>query len=391
MIKKLSFSNFALSLDYVSTPKYLNTTLDNRNVNSFIFNDKIVIFYLNNDSKYYININNFDFSNTDLNIFINNGYLNPGSGTFFKGLHIKDQLLGFMYFKSNKKYSLEIKIGYIESNIFIPKSRESFHEYYFMIEDILNDFIKINDERLAYVGIRGQPSDEFKLILIDLYNNYEDMNIRLYELKLSNYKINKELKLNVYNDYLILSSTVIDKVESKTDDKVSFSILTIFGYVNGTDKIINITDYLKDDYINSENNLVDKLTENIEINNNIFEYVILRDQIKLSLIPNEIYFYNSENILLYNDSILYNNYNFIQNINIDKTNNFYSFDYQNIIQEADYDTFDSSAKIIMNTSSPDNQKIYYKQNLFYGRTNTIKFKLCFEYCATCKKIGITIS
>ena len=45
----------------------------------------------------------------------------------------------------------------------------------------------------------------------------------------------------------------------------------------------------------------------------------------------------------------------------------------------------------MNTSSPDNQKIYYKQNYFYGRTNTIQFKLCFEYCATCKKIGIKIS
>ena len=391
MIKKLSFSDFSLSMNYVSTPKYLNTNLDNRIVNSFIFNDKIVIMYLNNDSKYNININNFEFSNTNLDIYINNGALDPGSGIFFKGLHIKDQLLGFMYFKEKKKYSLEIKIGYIESNIFQVKIRVPLHEYNFMFEDILNDFIKINDERLAYVGIRGKPSKDFKILLFDLYNNYEDMNIRVYELELSNYKINKELKLNVYNDYLMLSSTVIDKYESNTDDNLCFSILMIFGYVNGTDKTINITDYLKDDYINSENNLVDKLNENLEINNNIFKYVILRDQIKLSLIPNEIIFYNSENILLNNDSISYNNYNFIQNTNIDKTNNYYSFDYQNIIQEADYDNFDSSATTIMNTSSSEKQKIYYKQNLFYGRTNTIKFKLCFEYCVTCKKIGITIS
>ena len=75
-----------------------------------------------------------------------------------------------------------------------------------------------------------------------------------------------------------------------------------------------------------------------------------------------------------------------------KTNKYYSFDYQNIIQEADYDTFDNSASKTVNVSSPsDNQKEFYKQNYFYGRPNTIKFKLCFEYCATCNKIGIKIS
>ena len=36
------------------------------------------------------------------------------------------------------------------------------------------------------------------------------------------------------------------------------------------------------------------------------------------------------------------------------------------------------------------QIIIYQKNL-YGRTNTIKFKLCYEYCATCKKIGIKIN
>ena len=391
----MSFSDFALNPNYVSTPKYLQTNSDNRIVNGFIYNDKIVIFYLGNNNKYYIYINNYEFSDPDLDILISDGTLKSGYGIFFKGLHIKEQFMGFIYFKSQNYNSLEIKIGYIESsNTFTTKLTKSFGDYYFYNDDMLNDFIKINDERLAYIGVDKDISNKFKILLFDLYNDYNNMNIRVYDLELSNYKINRELLLNIYNDYLIFSSTVIDKEETSIDNNdARFSILMLFGYVNGTDNTINITDYLKDDYINSNNNLIDKLTEHIEINNNIFQYVILRDQIKLSLIPKEILFYNNENKLLSNDSILSKNYNLIQNINIDKTNNLYSFDYQNIIQEADYDSFDSSAitTISISSSSSENQKNFYQQNYFYGRTNTIKFKLCYEYCATCKEIGIKIS
>ena len=399
IIKKLSFSDFELNSGDVSTSKILPTHIDNRIVNGFIFNDKIIIFYLNNHSKYVININNLDISNHhELEILISIGELDKGYGLFFKGLHIKDNLMGLIYFKSKKNNALEIKIALYEEsfNTLKDKLTKSFDDYYFNYKDILNDFIKINDQKLAYIGILQDSPNKFKILLFDLYNNYENMNIREYELELSDYKINQELLLNVYNGYLILSSTVIDINSNSEENEDRYSILILFGYVNGTDKEMIITDYLKDDYINSENNIVNKLTENIEINNNIFKYVILRDQIKLTLIPNEILFYNNENELLANDSILYNNYNFIQNINIDKNDKFYSFDYQNIIQEADYDTFDSSAITTISISSSsssisESQKNYYTQNYFFGRTNTIKFKLCYEYCATCKKIGIKIS
>ena len=219
------------------------------------------------------------------------------------------------------------------------------------------------------------------------------MIIRAFNIELENYKINKEIVLSVYNNYLVLSSTVTNKnVENMSKNKdLYFSILTIFGYVNGTDDSINISDYLKDDYINGENNLISKFTRNIQIDNNIFEYYIITDQIKLSSIPDEVLFYNNDNIKkLSNNDILKENYNFIQNTSLIKTNSFYSIDYQIIINEADYETFNNSSSERIVISSEEDQKDYYHQNIFYGKAITIKFKLCYDYCSTCKKLGLNL-
>ena len=392
-IKKMTFTNFNVTRETTTSMKTIDTNLDNRIVNAFIFGEKIVVLYLGNDLNYYIYINNFNFSDEDLHIFINNGGLWAGYGLFFKGIHIKNDLLGFMYFSRFCNQCLEMKIGYINSNkTFETKFFKNFSSYNLYVEDIKNDFIKINDEKLAFLGVIVDVPYKFKILIFDLYNNYEYMKIRVYDLELSNYKIDRELALNTYNNYLVFSSTVIDIKNdvASSDDNIRFSILIFFGYVNGTDNKINITDYLKDNYINSTNNIVNILTDNIQIDNNIFFFFLLRDEIKLSSIPNELLIYNSNNEKLSNGSILNKNYNLTQNTLIDKTNEYYSLDYQIIIQEPDYDTFDNIASERINLSSVD-QRDYFQKQTFYGKTNTISFKLCHEYCATCKKIGIQIN
>ena len=397
-IKKLSFTNFEVNNKMQKTIKTISTNSIHRAVNGFIFGEKLIIFYLGDDKNYYININNYDYTNFNNDIKINSGDLWIGYGLFFKGIHIKDQLIGFMYYKIKSNTGLEMRIGNINNDTFYTKFYKSFESYSFYIEEIMNDFIKINDERLAFLGVIVDNPNRFKIFTFDFYNNYEYMKIRVYDLELSYYKINKELALTSFNNYLVLSSTALEKDQEDTGDnndsnnEIRISFLIFFGYVNGTDKTIDITDYLKDDYINSCNNIVNQLTENIQIDNNIFGYIVITDQIKLSLIPNEILFYNisNENSSLSNGSILDKNYNFIQNIELNKTNEYYSLDYQIIIQEPDYATFDNMATEIINMSSVD-QKEYFNQRMFYGRANTIKFKLCYEYCATCKKIGLKIS
>ena len=391
--KQISFSSFDLSSATKTTNKTIDSTKINRIVTAFISGEKIIILYLGNDSNLYININNLYFSNTNSDVYIDVGGFNSGYGVFFKGIHIKDDLMGFMYYSSYSNFALQIKIGHIESDSFVTKFSKSLTEYGFYSEEILNDFIKINDEKLAYLGVIVDVPNKFKILIFDLYNNYEYMKIRVYDLEFSNYKINREIALAVFNNYLVFSSTVTDisKSNQVNDNSLRYSILIIFGYINGTDNSIDITDYLKDEYINSINNIVTDLTGNIQIDNNIFGYVILTDRLKLPSIPNDILFYNiSNNSLLSSGDILSQNYNFIQNTELVKTNEYYSLDYQIIIQEPDYTTYDNTATSKISISSVD-QENYYNPKLFYGRTNTLKFKLCYEYCATCTQIGIKIS
>ena len=254
-------------------------------------------------------VSDLEFLNEELSIYLDSGGFREGYGLFFKGLHVKDQLMGFMYYKTNSNSGLKMKIGYIDpSSQFQEKFSHEFSSYSFHTEEIL---------------------------LIDLYNNYQNLIIRVFNIELENYKINTEIVLSIYNNYLVLSSTVTNKnVENMSKNKdLYFSILTIFGYVNETDDSINISDYLKDDYINGENNLISKFTRNIQIDNNIFEYYIITDQIKLSSIPNEVLFYNNDNIKkLSNNDILKEKYNFKQNTSLIKTNNLYSIDYQIILK-----------------------------------------------------------
>ena len=399
IINALSFPSYDLSSSAINKTNKITTTLDNRIVNSFLMNEKIVIFYLNNDKKYTINIYNFYLEIIIENIIINDGVSDLGYGIFFKGIHIKNELMAFIYFKQNDYSSLELKIGEIDfSENFEANFIQSFSSYSFLNGDLLNDLVKINDERFSYIGI-SNDNIYFYILLFDLYDDYSYLKIRIYKLPLSNYKINKEFAAGIYNNFLVLSSTVISSSETQNENNdVRYSILIFFGYVNGTDNIIDILEYLKDGYIISMNNnfnLVNKLTENIQIDNNIFGYEVLTEQIKLSSIPEEIIFYNNSNsnIKLTNNSILDMNYSLIQNINIDKNDNYYQLNYQIIIQEPDYEKFNSLTNDIINYTSDSfvDQKNYYKQKYLYGRTNTLTFKLCYEYCATCKKIGFLIN
>ena len=56
----------------------------------------------------------------------------------------------------------------------------------------------------------------------------------------------------------------------------------IFGYANYTDYDLDISQYFMDDNDNNQNNLIDKLLENIQIENNIFKYNLFTNEIKLN-------------------------------------------------------------------------------------------------------------
>ena len=258
---------------------------------------------------------------------------------------------------------------------------KNINEYNFLTDITFNDFVKINNQRVAFIST--VESTTLYVLIFDLYNDYTSVQIRVYNHQLNNYKVTLELSAFLYNDYLVFSST-FDEAAGTWN---FFSVFMIFGYANDTksESMIDIYPYFTDtnDH-NSDNNIINILFEGLKIDNNIFGYVPA-NQIKLISVSSEILFCNGEeNIPLSNNDIVEYNHRLNQEQNILKNSeSYYSFEYQLVIQEPEYETlFDYAHEVIDFHTSPN-----LEQKKFFGKKNKIKFKLCHRYCHTCKSLG----
>ena len=80
-----------------------------------------------------------------------------------------------------------------------------------------------------------------------------------------------QISTYLYNGYLLFSSTFITQEENDNSEDYStnyFSLFMIFGYVNGTDRIENIYNYLSNhETFEEENVFFNLLTQNRKIEN----------------------------------------------------------------------------------------------------------------------------
>ena len=307
-----------------------------------------------------------------------------GTGIFFKSIYLNNKIVALIFFMDGDQgNSLSLKIFHIILKDNGDYNKElildyNINKYNFQTSITLNDFIKFNNERLVFISTIEFTS--LYILVFDLYNNYTNLKIRVYKYQLTNYKVVNELSAFIYNDYLVFSSTVKLLISPGN----VYSIFMIFGYANETESsiIIDIYPYLSDtDNYDFSNNIITKLSEKLVIDNNIFGYIPAY-QIKLISVPNEIIFYNgNETNSLLDGDILEFEHKINQNNNLIKNNDYYSFEFQFIIQEPDYETlFNNAHELINDTSDIGN----FEQMKFYGKTNTVKFKLCHEYCSSCK-------
>ena len=389
-IKKFGFTNFSLTSYHDIQNLQLNNNLNNRIQSCLIIDEEkiIVIFFIKAKERLAVSFFDFDLnpkgqeqqicelSNTNL-----------GTGIFFKSIYLDKKNLGLILFKDgNQGNSLLLRIYYIILKENGQYNKESILEYNidkynFKTDITLNDFIKINNERLVFISTIQYTS--LYILFFDLYNNYTSVKIRVYNYQLTNYKVVNELSAIIYNDYLVFSSTV----KLLISPGGVYSIFMIFGYANETENtiIIDISQYFSDiDNYDSNNNIITKLSEKLIIDNNIFGY-IPANQIRLISIPNQIIFFNgNETDPLSDGDILEFEHKINQNNNLIKNNDFYSFEFQFIIQEADYETFYNYAHDLINdTSNSEN----FEQKKFFGKTIIAKFKLCHKYCSSCKTLG----
>ena len=372
-------------------------------ITSSIINDNLnvlIIFYMANyEYRAVIFANYYESPQSikQVNQIASYSNLRGGDGYFFKAVYLYSNYIAFICFRNlqnfelnilnmNTDYSMTKKITY-EGNTNIKISGNI----------TMNEFLKINNERFVLLSIR-QDSYELNpsvlyIIFFDFYQNYNYIKVRYYSYDFRSdkfLKFSSEISAFIYNDFLIFTATYI--YQGLSLETIS-PILLMFGYPNGTDFEMDISPY----FIDSENytgsiNLYNDLFKTMKIINNIFGYEIV-EQIKLVSIPDEILFYNSvDNSRILNNENFDVNYYLKQNEEIIKDNIYYYLDYQFIVKEPDYNRFYSNTYAeLIDGDIYSNMNDYFTSKFFYGRTNTLKFKLCHQFCKTCKKIGISIN
>ena len=392
ILKKLSFSGFNLNnivINEVQTSPSTSNVNENRMVNGIVFNENYILVLFISGDKYFCNI--FDLklilkSNFALDIIEK---FEDGFGLFAKAINLKEKYIAFFYYIKEGK--LKFQLGQIENldNIFNPSLNFNITQGIFLSDPRLNEIIKLNSQRCAFFAFKekhklnnndnfGEVSDSLTILLFDLYNDYQNLKIREYEIRLETYKYHREISAAIYNGFICFSSSVY---QSSHPNNI-ISIFMMFGYFNQTNqennKTIDIYEYISNES-NNHKNIVDDILNNIEIiiENNIFGYIFLKDRIKLVSIPSEIEFYNNEKILT-NDDILNRDYLLKENINIYiKTGNYF-FEYQIIVTEPEYEVFDSYPINISNYPSSDNeleQKSFFQPQKFYGKITCVNFML----------------
>ena len=353
----------------------------------------LAVFYMP-DEEYKLQVNLYDYELIIKNNITISDFIEPffGDGPYFKALILSEGYTAFICFVNDYRYIFEILCLKTEDYTYEKKVEYKENEYFLNHLITLNEFLKIDEERIVFLST--SENKILYIIMFDLYNDYTFIKVRYYSILFSNEissMFSKELSGFIYNNFIAFTATLIPKGEDVFSDKF-FPIFLIFSYVNGSDFEIDIYPYLSDTVdFTSSNNLIDDLISKAKIDNNIFGYELV-ERLKLISIPEELLFFDSNNSPLLDNSELDKNYILKQNNEIViKTDDYYYLEYQFIAKEQDYNDFYQPGAHLLNTKySGDNDydlSAYFRPRYFYGRVNILKFKLCHQYCKTCKTMG----
>ena len=232
---------------------------------------------------------------------------------FIKSIYLSNKFVVFLYYRENIdtfKFDL-FELNYLketdEAHILRETSYDTNRNNPFDIYKSLNDFIKINNNRLAFIytfykyisySSPQGTNNIFQMtdvcILLIYINKYSyEMNVTDHFMDLGKYTPTMQISGFSYNGYLLLAANVMKKDDNcnycfNKDFPDYFSMFMIFGYANGTDSIIDTSELFYNENPQATNiKLFWYLYNNLRIENNIFGYVP-KKEIKLTFIPEEI-------------------------------------------------------------------------------------------------------
>ena len=412
IIKKYIFYDNILNLDNMQDiPTKAIRASYSRNTNAFkTDSNQIVLFYLDIQNRYKIEVLDENLETQKVKYFeqIPSSY-NFNNEYFNKCIHLRDNIGIFIYYLKPTDGAfpyvsiedIDIEGGSINT-LFNFNLGEITKEYQFNGYPHLNNLIKINNKRFAYITT---STDKLLLyiILFDLSSSNDNIIIRYYKIylyELYHYKIYNDISSIVYNNYLVISLSVCNSLQCDNKDSDSFyTSLLFFSYFNTSDFELNITSYFSSigsDKNDDKEDITIPFPKNITIDNNIFGYQIL-EKIKIISIPNEINFYsidenNKKTEIKVGEEINPNNINITisPKKNTIRNNNTYFIEYQYQYTDPDYDTFNKYPdKIASYPNNSGDQRDEFNQDIKIHFTESLKieFKLCHENCKTCKIIG----
>ena len=273
---------------------------------------------------------------------------------------------------------------------------------------LLNDIVKINENKTIFSSTL--ENKEILYIVAFSFFGEKKVKIRYYPIELYelyHYKILFDLRVHNYNNYLAFGFSFCPNKECDSDDNEHYSALIIFSYPNSIDTSLNLEDYLLNKNNVNIKNLEINLKPQLNLENNIFGYILSNIYIKIiDGTPLEYKAYSSKNISneikenysLKEDEYLIFKYTGQENhFSINK-----KIEYNCIITEPDYSIYE----VYPNETQGDDDINFFKKEEYIGKYTYYNIKsneelsfvcdspgcdLCFynnqSYCLSCKYNG----
>ena len=293
---------------------------------------------------------------------------------FFKTIYFKENTGIFSYYDSINNVNPIIKFykyNTIDSSIEKINPYEIIlNKYSFSYELMMNDIIKINNEKICFSAHEFNDKNILYFIIINLFDNDNKYIIRYYSINLYNLyymSLHCEMKMMYYNQYIgfSLSSNVTNQNDLTTE---IYSSLMFFSYPNSTDITFDIINHLNqtNDSLNEMN--FNFSSEYYNIENNLFGYII--KGIKIINYSKNIEV-KQNNIIISEGKILENNFEIQISIldNILYENSKQNITYCLVLTEPDLDIYNEYPIYINKTYGEPN----FEKEEYIGRSSYINF------------------
>ena len=264
-------------------------------IGSCFFTEKsqmIICFYLFSESffnTYFL----FIAIDKEFNFLIQEKYNPPLKSiyAYFYSIFFKEDAGAFVYYKFESQNFYPV-IFFKEFNMrerifkdhFLNNNEIILDKYIFNVGHNYNDLIKISNNKLGFFTA-SMNLEVIYIIILNFYNinNLNNIKIRYYSIEiyqLLNYKVSDDIKPYIFNNFIILGSSICIIETCSYENPEYYSSLMMIGYPNNKDTKFDIINYLLLDNNNSIDNLKFNLSENITIDNNIFGYILDSIEIK---------------------------------------------------------------------------------------------------------------